>query len=63
MIDSKGNTWEWEETPAVVKAVQRLHNDYRELHDKKERAKIKQEDDKKDTTRIPSNPLSIHFLL
>ena len=47
MIDSKGNTWEWEETPAVVKAVQRLHNDYRELHDKEERAKIKQEDDKK----------------
>ena len=47
MIDSKGNTWEWEETPEVVKAVQRLHNDYRELHDKEERAKIKQEDDKK----------------
>ena len=47
MIDSKGNTWEWEETPEVVKAVQRLHNDYRELHEAEERAKIKREDDQK----------------
>jgi len=47
MIDSKGNTWEWEETPEVVKAIKRLHTDMKELHDKVERAKIKREDDEK----------------
>ena len=25
MIDKNGNTWEWEETPEVVKAVKKLH--------------------------------------
>ena len=24
-VDSKGNTWEWEETPEVVAAVAQLH--------------------------------------
>ena len=24
-VDSKGNTWEWEETPEVVAAVKQLH--------------------------------------
>ena len=24
-VDSKGNTWEWEETPEVVAAVKKLH--------------------------------------
>jgi len=24
-ISEKGDTWEWEETPAVVKAVKKLH--------------------------------------
>ena len=25
MIDKNGNTWEWEETPEVVKALKKLH--------------------------------------
>ena len=25
-VDSKGNTWEWEETPEVVAALKKLHN-------------------------------------
>ena len=24
-VDSKGNTWEWEETPEVLAAVKQLH--------------------------------------
>lgn len=24
-VDSKGNTWEWEETPEVVAALKKLH--------------------------------------
>lgn len=24
-VDKHGNTWEWEETPEVVKAVEQLH--------------------------------------
>jgi len=24
-IDKNGNTWEWEETPATLKAIQKLH--------------------------------------
>lgn len=24
-IDKNGNTWEWEETPEVIKAVETLH--------------------------------------
>ena len=24
-VDSNGNTWEWEETPAVIKAVENLN--------------------------------------
>ena len=24
-VDSKGNTWEWDETPEVVAAVKKLH--------------------------------------
>ena len=30
-VDSKGNTWEWEETDEVRAAVERLHADIREL--------------------------------
>ena len=32
-IDSKGHEeiWEWEETPEVTKAVERLHEDIRKL--------------------------------
>lgn len=26
-IDKNGNTWEWEETPDTLKAIQRLHDD------------------------------------
>tara|TARA_Y100000356_G_C11249810_1_gene286360 strand:+ start:1056 stop:1208 length:153 start_codon:yes stop_codon:yes gene_type:complete len=29
-IDSKGNTWEWDETPEVTKAVERLHETIRQ---------------------------------
>jgi len=28
-IDSNGNSWEWEETSEVTKAVARLHEDIR----------------------------------
>jgi len=24
-VDKNGNTWNWEETPAVIKAVKQLH--------------------------------------
>jgi ubiquinone biosynthesis protein UbiJ len=30
-VDSKGNTWEWDETEEVRKAVERLHETIREL--------------------------------
>jgi hypothetical protein len=30
-VNSKGETWEWEETPEVTKAVARLHETIREL--------------------------------
>ena len=33
-VDSKGNTWEWEETDEVRAAVERLHADIRELESK-----------------------------
>ena len=39
-IDSKGNTWEWDETPETKKALKKLH-------DSIERAKLKREDDDK----------------
>ena len=29
--NSKGDTWEWEETPEMRKAVERLHADIRKL--------------------------------
>jgi len=28
-IDKNGNTWEWDETPDTLKAIERLHDDYR----------------------------------
>ena len=31
-IDTNGNTWEWDETPDTLKAIQRLHDDYRRMH-------------------------------
>ena len=31
---SKGETWEWEETPEVIKAVEQLHKTIRELEAK-----------------------------
>ena len=33
-VNSKGETWEWEETPEVTKAVARLHETIRELEKK-----------------------------
>jgi ubiquinone biosynthesis protein UbiJ len=33
-VDSKGNTWEWDETEEVRKAVARLHDTIRELEKK-----------------------------
>jgi ubiquinone biosynthesis protein UbiJ len=30
-VDKNGNTWEWEETDEVRKAVERLHADIRKL--------------------------------
>tara|TARA_Y100001960_G_C14070568_1_gene538815 strand:- start:225 stop:389 length:165 start_codon:yes stop_codon:yes gene_type:complete len=32
-IDKKGreSTWEWEETPEVIAALERLHSDYRKV--------------------------------
>ena len=32
--NSKGDTWEWEETPEMRKAVERLHNTIRDLEKK-----------------------------
>ena len=32
--NSKGDTWEWEETPEMREAVERLHNTIRELENK-----------------------------
>ena len=34
-IDSKGReeTWEWDETPEVIEALKRLHQDMREQND------------------------------
>ena len=29
-INSKGDTWEWEETPEITKAVARLHETIRQ---------------------------------
>ena len=29
--NSKGGTWEWEETPEMTEALKRLHNDLRKL--------------------------------
>jgi hypothetical protein len=37
-VSSKGETWEWEETPDVLKAIKQLHN-------KKRAAEIKRLDD------------------
>ena len=28
-VDKNGNSWEWEETPEVKKAVENLHNNYK----------------------------------
>ena len=36
-VSSKGDTWEWDETPEVTEAIKRLHDDMRRL---------KEEDDK-----------------
>ena len=36
-VSSKGETWEWDETPEVTEAIKRLHDDMRRL---------KEEDDK-----------------
>jgi ubiquinone biosynthesis protein UbiJ len=33
-VDSKGNTWEWDETDEVRKAVDRLHQTIRDLEAK-----------------------------
>ena len=33
-VDSKGNTWEWDETDEVREAVARLHDTIRELETK-----------------------------
>jgi|TARA_R100000030_G_scaffold90033_1_gene74519 ubiquinone biosynthesis protein UbiJ len=33
-VDSKGNTWEWDETDEVREAVARLHDTIRELEKK-----------------------------
>ena len=33
-IDKNGNTWNWEETPEVIKAVEQLHKTIRELESK-----------------------------
>ena len=33
-VDKNGNTWEWEETDEVRKAVERLHEDIRKLEKK-----------------------------
>ena len=32
--NSKGDTWEWEETEEMRKAIERLHNDIRKLEEK-----------------------------
>ena len=34
-IDKKGReeTWEWEETPETIKALEKLHQDMRNQHD------------------------------
>ena len=32
--NSKGDTWEWEETPEMLKAVERMHETIRELEKK-----------------------------
>jgi len=31
-IDKDGNTWEWDETTDTLKAIQRLHDDYRKIN-------------------------------
>ena len=33
-VNSKGDTWEWEETPEMREAVERLHETIRELEKK-----------------------------
>ena len=33
-IDKNGNTWNWDETPEVIKAVEQLHKTIRELEAK-----------------------------
>lgn len=33
-IDNNGNSWEWEETPDTIKALERLHEDMRKAKEK-----------------------------
>lgn len=33
-VNSKGETWEWEETPEVTKAVEKLHETISKLESK-----------------------------
>ena len=42
-INSKGDTWEWEETPEITKAVARLHETIRQN-------KLKEQEDRNTTS-------------